>query len=240
MCKGKGFNKGEDNRLAYSPLPTAYRLSSLGYSLIEMSLALTIMALVFAASVRLMNTYKMQADINRQAYNISMLANSIKNNAKLIMDASMIVCTDITAAYANDGWGWRHSSCLNTSPFPTYNTSTNILTYGIDTANFSNAVASIMNNTGNYCTYKRQTATAVLFDCSALGVTGIQYKTAAYPIANTYATTPGVVTMLGTFVPPHNSGTNSDFLNFLDFRPLYISSMTHISAVPGRPLHIMI
>ncbi|MBF0559008.1 MAG: prepilin-type N-terminal cleavage/methylation domain-containing protein [Nitrospirae bacterium] len=195
-----------------------------GFSFIEMSLALTIMALVFAASFRLINTYKMQADVNRQAHNISMLATSIKNNAKLVMDASLAVCTSITTAYADDGWGWRHANCMNTSPFPVFDINGKVLTYNIDTANFSSAVNSIISNVAQYCRHTGQTATTVTFDCSALGISAVQYKTSSNPTVNTVQNTVNI------FTTPHNNSTNADFLNFLDFpSAVYIQYNTYIS-----------
>ncbi|MBF0560275.1 MAG: prepilin-type N-terminal cleavage/methylation domain-containing protein [Nitrospirae bacterium] len=200
--------------------------SNKGFSLIEVSLALTIMALVFAASFRLINAYRMQADVSRQAHNISMLATSIKNNAKLIMDASAAACTNITSAYADDGWGWRHSSCINTSPFPVYRIAPyNTLTYNIDTANFSSTVNSLISNVAQYCKYTGQSATTVTFDCSVLGISAVQYKTSANPTANTVQNTVNI------FTTPHNSSTSADFLNFLDFpSAVYIQYNTYISS----------
>src|SRR5208337_3507635 len=210
---------GKDNRhFSYRLSPIAYCRSSFGFSLIEMSLALVIMSIILAASFKLINTYTMQTNVNQQAYNISSLANAIKENAKLIMDASMTVCTNITAAYSNDGWGWRHTSCLNTSPFPIYNIRTNLLTYNIDTANFSSQVNSIITNISPYCPFSSQTATTVSFSCSGLAITGLQYQTltsgpgnTATPANNSGANTANI------FPTPHTNATNADFLNFLDF-----------------------
>ena len=210
---------GKDNgHTSYGLSPIAYCRSSFGFSLIEMSLALVIMSIILAASFKLINTYTMQANVNQQAYNISSLANAIKENAKLIMDASMTVCTNITNAYSNDVWGWRHTSCLNTSPFPIYNITTNLLTYNIDTANFSSQVNSIIVNISPYCPFSSQTATTVSFSCSGLVITGLQYQTltsgpgnTATPESNTGANTVNI------FPTPHINATNTDFLNFLDF-----------------------
>ncbi len=190
----------------------------MGFSLIEMSLALVIMSIILAASFKLINTYTMQTNVNRQSYNISSLANAIKENAKLIMDASMTICTNITNAYSNDAWGWRHASCLNTSPFPVYNITTNLLTYNIDTAYFSSQVNSIINNISPYCPFSSQTGTTVSFSCSGLGINGLQYQTLASGPGNT--ATPANNTGTNTvniFPTPHANATNTDFLNFLDF-----------------------
>src|SRR5208283_4415706 len=184
---------------------------SKGFTLIEVMVALAIMAVVLTSSLRLINAYKTNTAVTNQQYNIVQLATAIKNNAKLIMDASMTVCTNITSAYANDGWGWRHPSCINTSPFPVYTISTNVLTYNIDTANFAGTVNSIISNTSNYCTYTGQTATSVAFNCAGLNVTGIQYQTSTGPTSNAYANTVNI------FTTPHNAGSNGDFLNFLNF-----------------------
>lgn len=231
MGKGKDMDKS-GKRFAYSPIPIALHLFPSGFSLIELSLALAIMALVFTASFRLMSAYKMQTDTSRQAYNISMLAASIKNNAKIIMDASMAVCTNITAAYADDGWGWRHAACLNTSPFPVYDIISKILTYNIDTANFSSAVASIINNVGAYCKYTGQTATTVTFDCSALGISAVQYKTSVNPADNTVQNTVNI------FTTPHNNATSADFLNFLDFpSAVYIQYNAYIGSSGNTIAH---
>jgi len=166
----------------------------------------------------MMNGYAAQAQVSTQQYKISMLANSIKSNAKTLMDASQTVCTAITTAYANDGWGWRHPLCQNTSPFPIYNIQTNVLTYRIDTANFSTAVNSIISNIGNYCPFVAETGTTVTFNCTGLNITGIQYQTLMSGAAN--AATPGSNAAANTvdiFAPPHTNSTNADFLNFLDF-----------------------
>ncbi len=210
---------GKDNRHASHAIsPIAHCRSSSGFSLIEMSLALVIMSIILVASFRLINTYTMQANVNQQAYNISSLANAIKENAKLIMDASMTVCTNITNAYSNDAWGWRHTSCLNTSPFPIFNITTNSLTYNIDTANFSSQVDSIITNISPYCPFSSQSTTTVSFSCSGLAISGIQYQTltsgpgnTATPANNTAANTVNI------FSTPHTNVTNADFLNFLDF-----------------------
>lgn len=201
-----------------SHLHTFSRSGNMGFSLIEMSLALVIMSIILAASFKLINTYTMQTNVNRQSYNISSLANAIKENAKLIMDASMIICTNITNAYSNDAWGWRHTSCLNTSPFPIYNITTNLLTYSIDTANFSSQVNSIINNISPCCPFSSQTGTTVSFSCSGLGINGLQYQTLASGPGNT--ATPANNTRANTvniFPTPHANATNTDFLNFLDF-----------------------
>ncbi len=209
----------KDNRhSSYRLSPIAWCRSAFGFSLIEMSLALVIMSIILAASFKLINTYTMQTNVNQQAYNISSLANAIKENAKLIMDASMTVCTNITNAYSNDAWGWRHANCLNTSPFPIYNIMTNLLTYNIDTANFSSQVNSVINNISPYCPFSSKTATTVSFSCSGLAITGLQYQTltsgpgnTATPENNTAANTVNI------FPTPHSNATNADFLNFLDF-----------------------
>ncbi len=194
------------------------KVDNRGFSMVELSLALLIMTIIVAASVRMINALTAQTQVNTQQYKIAMLANSVKSNAKLIMDAAGTVCTAITTAYANDGWGWRHALCQNTSPFPVYNITTNILTYRIDTANFGNTVNSILNNTGNYCPFVAETATTVTFNCSGLNITGIQYQTLMSGAAN--AATPGSNAAANTvdiFAPPHTNSTNADFLNFLDF-----------------------
>ncbi|MGD0282549.1 MAG: prepilin-type N-terminal cleavage/methylation domain-containing protein [Dissulfurispiraceae bacterium] len=228
---------GEDNRhSSYRLSPIAYRRSSSGFSLIEMSLALVIMSIILAASFKLINTYTMQTNVNQQGYYISLLAQAIKNNARLIMDAAMTECTQfMTTSYSNDYWGWRDSHCQNTSPFPAYNISTKVLTYNIDTANFASTVSTIIYNINPSCAYTGQTATTVTFNCAPLGITGLQYQTSVYPAANTYANTgcpsgtpncnrPGIVSSAAswggttvTFSPPNTTGANSDFLNFLDF-----------------------
>jgi prepilin-type N-terminal cleavage/methylation domain-containing protein len=222
--KGRGRGNKHGNMFTYDQLPITYYHSSRGFSLIEMSLALVIMSIILAASFKLINAYTMQTNVNQQVYNISSLANAIKENAKLIMDASMTVCTNITAAYSNDGWGWRHTNCLNTSPLPIYNITTNLLTYSIDTANFSNQVNSIITNISPYCPFSSQTATTVSFSCSGLVITGLQYQTltsgpgnTATPANNTAANTVNI------FPTPHTNATSEDFLNFLDFpSALYI------------------
>lgn len=205
-----------------------------GFTFIEMAIAMALMSLVLAGAWRLINSYNMQSRSNNQAYKISMLANAIKSNAKVILDAAGTVCTNITSSTSNDVWGWRNASCVNTSPFPVYNISTNVLTYNMDTANFANAVNTVINTVGQYCSYTGQTATTVTFNCSALLVTGLQYKTSVYPVVNTYTTTPGIVSSLNganvTFIPPHNSNSSADFLNFLDFpSAVYIQYNQYLS-----------
>ncbi len=223
---------GKHNRQSsYLLLPVAYCRSSSGFSLIETSLALVIMSIILAASFKLINTYTMQTNVNQQAYNISSLANAIKENAKLIMDASMTVCANITNAYSNDAWGWRHTSCLNTSPFPIYNVTTNLLTYNIDTANFSSQVNSIVTNISPYCPFSSQATTTVSFSCAGLAITGLQYQTLASGPGNT--ATPSNNTEANTvniFPVPHTNATNADFLNFLDFpTAVYIQYMETLS-----------
>ena len=189
-----------------------------GFSLIEMSLSLVIMSVLLAAVFKLYNTYSMQTTVAQQSYNITSLGTQIEYNAKLILDAAMLECTNITTATANDGWGWRSSLCQNTSPFPTYTIATNLLTYNIDTANFANTVNTIIANIGPYCSYGGQNATQVTFNCSNLAITGIQYQTTssgpggtATPASNTSADTVNI------FATPHTNATNADFLNLLDF-----------------------
>ena len=217
--------------------PIAYCRSSIGFSLIEMSLALVIMSIILAASFKLINTYTMQTNVNQQACNISSLANAIKENAKLIMDASMTVCTNITNAYSNDAWGWRHTSCLNTSPFPIYNTTTNLLTYNIDTANFSSQVNSIVTNIAPYCPFSSKAATTVSFSCSGLAITGLQYQTLTSGPGNTStpANNMGANTV-NVFPTPHASSTNADFLNFLDFPSAVYIQYTETLANSGQTI----
>lgn len=206
-----------DNRNRYTSCHLSPYLSSSGFSLIEMSLVLVIMAIVLTASVKLINAYRMQTEAGYQSYQISSLANAVRENAKLVLDAAATVCTQITFSSPNDGWGWRHSLCLNTSPFPVLDTATSILTYHIDTANFAGTVFSIINNIGPYCTYAGKTESALTFNCSALNITGMQYQTLTGPTNNAAANTVNI------FTTPHTSGTNTDFLNFLNFpSALYI------------------
>src|SRR5208337_4408556 len=193
-------------------------------SLIEIALALAIMAVILAPTLKLINTYTTRSQVSNQQYKVAMLGNSIKSNAKLIMDASMTVCANINASttlanYTNGfGWGWRHSLCQDTSPFPVYNIATNVLTYNIDTANFSSQVNSIINNTTSYCPYTGQTATTVTFNCAGLTITNIQYQTQISGPGGT--TTPANNTAANTidiFPGPHTANTNADFLNSQDF-----------------------
>jgi len=176
------------------------------------------MSIIVAACFKLINTYTMQTNVAQQAYNISSLANAIKENAKLIMDASMTVCTNITTAYSNDAWGWRHNSCANTSPFPIYNITTNLLTYNIDTANFSSQVNSIIANISPYCPLSSQTATTASFSCLGLAITGLQYQTLTSGPGNTATPANNIgANTVNIFSTPHTNATNADFLNSLDF-----------------------
>ncbi len=182
-----------------------------GFSLIEVIMALTVMAIVMGAVIKVINAYNTQTNVSTQQYQVAMLATAIKSNAKLILDAAGTVCTAITTAYANDGWGWRHPLCQNTSPFPVYAIATNVLTYNIDTGNFASTVNSIISDITPYCPYLATTATTVTFSCAGLGVTGLQYQTSTGPTTNTFANTENI------FTTPHTNNTNADFLNFLDF-----------------------
>ncbi|HXW67964.1 MAG TPA: prepilin-type N-terminal cleavage/methylation domain-containing protein [Dissulfurispiraceae bacterium] len=216
-----------------------------GFSLLEIALALAVMAMILAPTLKLINTYTAQTQVQNQQYKVAMLANSIKENAKLIMDASMTECTNINTSttltnFTNSfGWGWRHSLCQDTSPFPTYNITTNVLTYSIDTANFAGAVTSIINNTTGYCPYAAQTATTVTFNCAGLGITNLQYQTqtsgpgnTATPANNTAANT------INIFSGPHTANTNADFLNSQDFpTAVFIAYNELLSNINGTIPH---
>ncbi len=216
-----------------------------GFSLVELALALAIMAVILAPTLKLINNYTTRTQVSNQQYKVAMLANAIKSNAKLIMDASMTECTNINTSTTlanftnNFGWGWRHSLCQNTSPFPVYTIATNILTYNIDTANFSSQVNSIINNTTSYCPYVSQTATTITFNCAGLKITNLQYQTqtsgpgnTATPANNTAADT------INIFTGPHTANTNADFLNSQDFpSAVFIAYNEYLSNIGGTISH---
>ncbi len=182
-----------------------------GLSTVEIMMTLAVMATVMPTVFMLVQSYRSQAQVSKQSYQVQMLATEIKQNAKLIMDAAIIECSQsLSTAYANDGWGWRDPNCQNTSPFPSYNITSHNLVYYLDTANFGSTVTNIINNIGTYCSYVSQGVTNVVFNCSSLGVTGIQYQTASGPTSNVAANT------VDPFTVPHTNGTNADFLNFLN------------------------
>ena len=81
----------------------------------------------------------------------------------------------------------------------------------------ASALILLFMDVSPYCAYSGKTAATLTFNCSALNMAGMQYQTLNGPATNDAADTVNI------FTTPHTSGTNSDFLNFLNFpSALYI------------------
>lgn len=175
-----------------------YLANKKGMTVIEVALAILIMGIVIGYAIKAMVTTNENLRMNKERHFAYTFDKAMKTSAALIMDAYEPVCSTISGdAVAN--WGWGHSSCNKTSPFPAYNsTGTEKIVYNLQLSNLSaTASAALVSNIAQayapYCAVSSQTTTKLELRCANLR--GLTYDIGGGPISAVQGTVDATGTM---------------------------------------------
>jgi len=90
-----------------------------GMTMIETGLSLAILSVVILTTFNYLRSTKRDVLIQREIDFRAVFGDGIKKSFEEILDAYEPICSSITSD-AQTKWGWGHSQCDGTSPFPTY------------------------------------------------------------------------------------------------------------------------